>query len=66
MIIGSPRVRRAVLHMHNGRDFVIEKQGDGIYVQEALLDGQPLPSLAFSVRRMLEGGCLTLRMGKTA
>ncbi len=66
MIIGSPRVRRAVLHMHNGRDFVIEKQGDGIYVQEALLDGRPLPSLAFSVRRMLEGGCLTLRMGKTA
>lgn len=62
MIIGSPRVRRAALHMHNGHDFVIEKQGSGIYVKEALLDGQPLPALSFSVRRMLRGGTLTLRM----
>lgn len=62
MIIGSPRVRSAALHMGNGRDFIVKKAGDGIYVREAELDGERLETLAFSVTRMMRGGTLTMTM----
>ena len=62
MIVGTPRVRNAKLHMGNGRDFIVEKVGEGIYVREAKLDGERLETLAFPVTRMMRGGKLTLEM----
>ena len=62
MIVGTPRVRNAKLHMGNGRDFIVEKVGKGIYVREAKLDGERLETLAFPVTRMMRGGKLTLEM----
>ncbi|MDR0896577.1 MAG: glycoside hydrolase family 92 protein [Oscillospiraceae bacterium] len=62
MLIGTPRIRRARLSLWNGREFRIEKHGEGIYVQQARLDEQPLDDLCFSVRRMMEGGVLELFM----
>lgn len=62
MILGSPRVRKATLRLQNGAALEIEKQGQGIYVQQALLDGQPLDALEISVTRMMQGGKLTFQM----
>ena len=62
MIIGSPRVREAVLHLGNGKLFRIQKQGAGIYVKSAALNGQPMKTLAFSVREMMAGGELLVTM----
>ena len=62
MLIGSPRVREAALRMGNGRVFRILKQGSGIYVKRALLNGKPLDPLCFTVRDMMRGGDLALTM----
>ncbi len=62
MIIGSPRARETVLALGSGNTFRIRKDGDGIYVKSAELDGRPLDPLCFSARRMMAGGELVLRM----
>ena len=62
MVIGSPRPRETTLYMGNGRTFRVRKQGDGIYVKSAALNGVPLDTLCFSVRKMMEGGELLLTM----
>ena len=66
MIIGSPRVREAVLHLGNGKQFRIQKQGGGIYVKSAALNGKPLQTLCFSAREMMRGGELVLVMTEDA
>ena len=65
MLIGSPRFEKAVLHLPGGKNFVILRKGEGIYTEKALLDGEPLKDLRFSVRRMMQGGTLTLIMKET-
>ncbi len=62
MIIGSPRVREAALHLGNEKQFRIRKQGEGLYVKNAALNGTPLKTLAFSARGMMEGGELLVTM----
>lgn len=62
MLIGSPHVRRAALHLAGGRDFVIEKRGEGIYVEGAWLDGRALAPLSFTAAEMMRGGLLRIDM----
>ena len=62
MVMGSPRVREARLSLANGHTFSIRKQGSGIYVKEAFLDGRRLDELAISARAMMAGGELLLVM----
>ena len=62
MIIGSPRVRSAVLQLANGNAFAIRKEGRGIYVRDAWLNGERLRRLALTVREMMAGGTLLLSM----
>ncbi len=62
MIVGSPLARETTLHMRNGNVLRIRKQGEGIYVKKAKLNGKPLKTLAFSVREMMGGGELDLVM----
>jgi len=57
MIVGTPRYKKAVLHLPGG-EFTIERQGKGIYVKEAWLDGQKLDSFEFAASRMMQGGKL--------
>ena len=66
MIVGSPRVRSARLALANGGTFVIRKQGDGVYVKEAWLNGKRLENLSFSARAMMAGGELRLEMTEDA
>ena len=62
MIIGSPRARETVLSLGSGKTFRILKQGEGIYVKRAELNGHSLGTLCFSVRDMMQGGELKLDM----
>ena len=60
MLIGTPLLRRAELHLSNGCTFVIRRKNEGIFVTKALLNGVPLEKLCFSVREMMRGGELVL------
>ena len=62
MMIGSPRLLKSVIHMGNGKDFVIRREGKGIYVQQAVLNGRKLDAMSFSVTEMMQGGELVLTM----
>ena len=66
MIVGSPRAREARMRLANGREFMIRRQGEGIYVKEAAFNGRRLPELALSVRAMMAGGELLLTMTEDA
>ncbi|MBQ4050765.1 MAG: glycoside hydrolase family 92 protein [Oscillospiraceae bacterium] len=62
MLIGTPCFEKAVLHLPDGKDFVILRKGEGIYVKKARLDGEPLKELRFTVRRMMQDGTLEISM----
>ena len=64
MFIGSPRLNRAVIHMANGRDFTVSREGEGIYVARAELNGRRLDEMKFGVGEMMEGGELKLYMSE--
>ncbi len=63
MLIGSPRMLKSVIHMANGRDFIIRREGEGIYVQQAVLNGRKLNTMGFAASEMMLGGELVLTMG---
>ena len=65
MLIGSPRMKRSVLHMANGKDFAIRREGKGIYVKSAVLNGRQLKDMSFAVTEMMQGGELVLTMSET-
>ena len=64
MMIGSPRLLKSVIHMGNGKDFVIRREGKGIYVQQAVLNGRKLDRMSFAVTEMMQGGELVLTMSE--
>ncbi|MBR5108549.1 MAG: glycoside hydrolase family 92 protein [Clostridia bacterium] len=66
MVIGSPRVVEATLRLGSGNAFRIKKQGRGIYVKHAALNGRTLDTLCFSVRDFMRGGELVLKMTQDA
>lgn len=57
MIVGTPRYKKAVLHLPKG-DFEIRREGEGIYVKEAWLNGRKLEDFTFAASEMMEGGVL--------
>jgi len=64
MFIGTPRLKRALLHLANGKDFAVERMGSGIYVKRAELNGRTLEKMSFSVQEMMQGGKLVLEMSE--
>ncbi len=62
MLIGAPQFARATLHLASGKDFTILREGEGIYVKSATLDGEVLSPLRFGARRMMQGGVLRVEM----
>ena len=66
MIVGSPRVREARLSLASGKTFTIRRQGEGVYVKEAVFNGARLDELAISARDMMAGGELLITMTKEA
>ena len=61
MIIGTPRFRRAVMHLPQG-ELEIIREGEGIYSMSAEIDGEALDNLELSVGRMMKGGRLVIHM----
>jgi len=62
MLIGTPRLLKSVIHMANGKDFTIRREGEGIYVQQAMLNGRRLERMSFAASEMMLGGELVLTM----
>ena len=62
MLIGSPRMLKSVIHMGNGKDFTIRREGEGIYVKQAVLNGIELAEMSFAASEMMKGGELVLTM----
>ncbi len=62
MLIGTPYFEEVKLHLASGKSFAVKRTGRGIYVESATLDGQALDRLQITVRRMMTGGELTLKM----
>ncbi len=65
ILIGSPSVKRAVLHLSSGNDFEVVTQGEGIYVKQANLNGRALEQMYFSLTEMMKGGTLVLTLSQT-
>lgn len=64
MIVGTPRYRRAVLHLPDG-DFTVVREGGGIYTASAELNGSPLPAMEFPAAGIRPGGVLRVFMKET-
>ena len=62
MIIGSPHMKKSTFHLADGKDFIVRREGSGIYVRRAELDGEALPCLSLTSERMMNGGELVLTM----
>ncbi len=65
-VLGTPLFRRAVLHLANGKDFVISAPNNSaknVYVQSALLNGNPWSKNWIAHSTMLKGGEFKLTMG---
>lgn len=65
-VIGSPAVKKAVLHVGNGRTFTVNAVGnskENIYVSSARLNGKPLERSWISYSEIVSGGVLDLEMG---
>lgn len=65
MIVGTPRYEKAVLHLPKG-DFEIRREGEGIYVKEAWLNGRKLEDFSFTASEMMEGGVLVTKHSREA
>ena len=65
MLIGTPLLLSARLRLANGNAFAVRREGEGIYLREALLNGKKLEFPRFTVREMMAGGELVLRMRET-
>jgi predicted alpha-1,2-mannosidase len=66
--VGSPVFEKAVIHLRNGKDFVIEARNasrDNKYVQGIRLNGEPLNQVWFRHADIANGGTLEVTMGDT-
>lgn len=64
--IGSPLFEKITLNLDNGKTFVIQAPGvstKNCYLQNALLNGQPLPKTCLLHRDMIQGGTLVFTPG---
>ncbi len=64
-VIGRPFVRRAVLHLPNGKTFTITTDGlgkDHPYVGSVTLDGKPLARVYLTYAEIMNGGTLHFTM----
>lgn len=67
-ILGTPIWKRAVIHLPDGKDFIIEAENlskKNIYIQKIYLNGKPLDRLWLWHSEIINGGRLLLKMGDT-
>lgn len=64
-VIGSPLVDKAVLHLENGKQFIVRVENGSsknVYIQSATLNGQPLEKTFIKHSDIISGGELIFRM----
>ena len=65
-VLATPLFRKAVLHLENGKDFVISAPNNSaanVYVRDASLNGQPYTKNWIAHSTILRGGEFKLTMG---
>jgi predicted alpha-1,2-mannosidase len=65
-MIGSPLFGHVALHLANGKTFVVNAQNNtskNVYIQSAVLNGQPLEQPVVSYGQIMAGGTLDFVMG---
>ncbi len=65
-VIGSPQVSRAVVHLSNGKDFMVVAEGlseSNLFVQSVTVNGQPLDTPYLPFDAVKAGGTLAFTMG---
>lgn len=66
--LGSPLFREVILHLREGKKFIIRAQNSGedqVYVKKVLLNGVESDKLYLSHQTIMEGGELNFRMSQT-
>lgn len=65
-VIGSPTFDRSVIDLPDGKHFTIEARGNSeanVYIQSAMLNGEPYSKSWFTHDDLMRGGTLVLEMG---
>lgn len=62
LVLGTPHVCTVTLYLANGREFTVSREGEGIYVAEAFLNGRVLSDFSIKASDMMRGGTLRLVM----
>ena len=55
MVLGTPMFDKATLHLADGKTLIISRQGEGIYVQKASLNGAPYANSWLPLARIRPG-----------
>jgi predicted alpha-1,2-mannosidase len=64
-VLGSPQLKRATLHLTDGRNFVMEAMNisnDNFYVQKSYLNNKPLDRVYITYNEIMNGGNLRFVM----
>lgn len=65
-VFGSPIFKKAVIHLPNGRKFVITSENNdknNVYVRQTFLNGEETQKLWISHDEIIQGGTLNFKMG---
>jgi putative alpha-1,2-mannosidase len=55
VVLGTPMFEKATLQLAGGRTVVVSRQGQGIYVQQVLLNGTPYPNAWLPISALKQG-----------
>jgi predicted alpha-1,2-mannosidase len=66
-VFGSPQVKKAVIHLNNGKEFIIEANNfsiHNIYNENRLLNGSKITTPYITYKQIMAGGTLQFEMTK--
>ena len=62
-VIGSPYFDHVTLHLENGKQVTITREGEGCYIQSMTIDGKPYTHNYLEHRRLMQGCDIRFVMG---
>jgi predicted alpha-1,2-mannosidase len=66
-VFGSPQVKKAIIHLNNGKEFIIDTDSfseENIYNNNRLLNGKKTKNPFITYREIMDGGTLLFEMTK--